>query len=100
MLYIILEIILLSLIFILIRVIYKREISKFLSHSLKILCILWIVLGIVEIYKYNQLGMDWEINNFELKGIYTYTIGCFILYKTKKNVVLFLILFHHVLNDI
>ncbi len=73
MLYIILEIILLSLIFILIRVIYKREISKFLSHSLKILCILWIVLGIVEIYKYNQLGMDWEINNFELKGIYTYT---------------------------
>ncbi len=73
MLYIILEIILLSLIFILIRVIYKREISKFLSHSLKILCILWIVLGIVEIYKYNQLGMDWEINNFELIGIYTYT---------------------------
>ena len=73
MLYIILEIILLCLIFILVRVIYKREISKFLSYSSKILCVLWIVLSIVEAYKYNQLGLSWEVNNFELIGVYTYT---------------------------
>ena len=73
MLYIILEIILLCLIFMLIRVMYKKEISKFLSYSIKILCILWITLSIVEVYKYNQLGISWEINNFELIGIYTYT---------------------------
>lgn len=73
MLYIILEIILLCLIFMLIRVMYKKEISKFLSYFIKILCILWITLSIVEVYKYNQLGISWEINNFELIGIYTYT---------------------------
>ena len=73
MLYIILEIILLSLIFILVRVILKKEISEFLSYTLKILCMLWIVLSVVEVYKHNQIGLTWEVNNFELIGIYTYT---------------------------
>lgn len=73
MLYILLEIIVLSLIIILIRVIHKREISNFLSYSLKILCILWIVLSIIEVYKYDQLGMNWEMNNFKLIAVYTYT---------------------------
>lgn len=73
MLYIILEIILLCLIFILVRVILKKEISKFLSYTLKILCMLWIILSVVEMYKHNQIGLSWEVNNFELIGIYTYT---------------------------
>lgn len=73
MLYIILEIILLCLIFILVRVILKKEISKFLSCTLKILCVLWIVLSVVELYKYNQIGLSWEVSNFEVIGIYTYT---------------------------
>lgn len=80
MLYILLEIILLCLIFILIRVIYKKEISKFLSYSLKILCVIWIILSIVEVYKYDHVGISWEVNNFELIGIYTYTkLAFFIL---------------------
>lgn len=73
MLYIILEVILLCLIFILVRVILKKEISKFLSYTLKVLCVLWIILSVVEVYKHNQIGLSWEVSNFELIGIYTYT---------------------------
>lgn len=72
-LYIFLEIILLILIFVIIKILFTKEKSKFFSNVINVLLILWIVLLVLERFARNQNGLTWELNNSTLIGIYTYT---------------------------
>ena len=72
-LYIFLEIILLILIFVIIKILFTKEKSKFFSNVINVLLILWIVLLVLECFARNQNGLTWELNNSTLIGIYTYT---------------------------
>lgn len=72
-LYILLEIILLILIFVIIKILYTRKENRLFSSIINALLSLWLLLLIIEYFVNNQAGLSWELDNFTLIGIYTYT---------------------------
>ena len=72
-LYILLEIILLILILVIIKVLYTRKENRLFSRVINVLLASWVLLLVIEYFVSNHAGLSWELDNFTLIGIYTYT---------------------------
>lgn len=83
-LYILLEVILLILILVIIKILYTRKENRLFSRVINVLLALWVLLLVIEYFVSNHAGLSWELDNFTLIGIYTYTqliaIVLFVIY--------------------
>ncbi len=93
MLYVILEIVLLFLIFIISKILYTKKEDKFSSRIIIVLLIFWILLLIIERFISNQVGLSWELNHSlfiviskctQLVAIILYNIYWYKMYVKRK----------------